>query len=109
MTRSAATPSAGLAVTPELPSEPPHSIARQILEAGCWDRRHALASRICLAMECGGSDGARDPAFFLDVQHSGPVRYGWLDPAGWRAISRSTQERQLAGFDQMLSLGALAP
>src|SRR3954470_20705080 len=43
-TRSAATPSAGLAVTPELPSDPPHSIARWIFEAGCPVRAHALAS-----------------------------------------------------------------
>ncbi len=31
-------------MTPELPSEPPHSIARLILEAGCLVRVHSFAS-----------------------------------------------------------------
>ena len=43
-TRSAAYPSAGLAVIPEFPSDPPHSSARQSLLAGCSVRRQASAT-----------------------------------------------------------------
>ena len=42
--RSLATPSAGLAVMPELPSDPPHSSATQSFDAGCSVRRQAFAS-----------------------------------------------------------------
>ena len=102
--RSAATPSAGLAVTPELPSDPPHSMARQILEAGCSVRTHELASGMQLIDGPRGRlDRAGDPALLLDIEGPRPMSAASCARCRW-----PSQRDEVLRLDQVLSEADLA-
>ena len=94
--RSEATPRAGLAVTPLLPSEPPQLVPRMILSAGSCVRLHVVDARQQLGDGLhAGLDRLADAAAFLDGQHQ---RLLALEPLSWISPWSLDQVDGLAGL-----------